>query len=258
MIKLSAVIITYNEEKNIARCIKAVKSIADEIVVVDSMSTDNTASIARQLGATIVDQPFLGYLGQRNFADNIVSNDWVLMLDADEEISPALASQIQQVKEKQAYNAYKFPRLNNYCGKWIRHGAWYPDKKTRLYNRTKGSWHGGMVHEYWQANESNETIGNLQGDMLHYSFSTVTQHLQKIEKYSELSAQTAILKNRSASLLKIWISPKWKFFSEYILQLGFLDGFEGYIIAKLSAYSTFIKYTKIRQYSRKKGMNGNG
>lgn len=259
MIKLSAVIITYNEERNITRCINAVKGIADEIIVVDSTSTDNTVSIAKQLGAKVVDQPFLGYLGQRNFGDNTASHNWILMLDADEEISASLAQQILRVKEKTEYNAYRFPRLNNYCGKWIRHGAWYPDKKTRLYDRTKGSWHGGMVHEYWKPNAPGDPIGNLEGDMLHYSFATMDDRLQKIEKYSELAALTAIKNGRTASLFKIWASPKWRFFSEYILQRGFMDGFEGYMIAKLSAYEAFIKYAKIRQYSRqKKAINGTG
>lgn len=252
MIKLSAVIITYNEERNIARCINSVKGFADEILVVDSNSTDNTVAIAESLNARVIRQAFLGYAGQRIFADNAAANDRVLMLDADEYVSEELAKGIIEVKSNPAAIAYKFSRLNNYNGKWIKHGTWYPDRKIRLYDRTKGTWHGGNVHEYWKPNDANAIVSTIKGDLYHDSFASLTDHLNKINKYTDLGAKDAVAKGKSASLFKIWISPKWTFITAYVIRLGFLDGYEGYLIAKISAYMTFIKYNKIRQYSRDK------
>lgn len=250
MIKLSAVIITYNEERNIARCINSVKAIAEEILVVDSDSTDATVAIAKELGATVINQPFLGYAGQRIFTDKAAANDWVLMLDADEWVSEGLAQSILEVKKRPQFNAYKFNRLNNYCGKWIKHGSLYPDRKLRLYDRNKGTWEGGNVHEYWEAYDSSEQTGLLKGDLLHDSFMSLSNHLKKINKYTDIAARDAVANGRTASLFKIWAAPKWNFFSGYILRLGFLDGLTGYTIAHMSAFMTFMKYSKIRQYSR--------
>lgn len=250
MIKLSAVIITYNEERNIARCIESVKRIADEILVVDSNSTDNTVAIAESLHARVVQQAFLGYAGQRIFTDNAAANDWVLMLDADEYVSETLADSILAVKVNPFAAAYKFARLNNYNGKWIKHGTWYPDRKTRLYDRTKGTWHGGNVHEYWLPNDPDAKVPVIKGDLYHDSFPSLTEHLNKINKYTDLAANDAIARGRAASLFKIWFAPKWTFITAYIIRLGMLDGYNGYLIAKLSAHMTFVKYNKIRQYSR--------
>ncbi len=250
MIKLSAVIITYNEERNIARCIESVKSFADEILVVDSNSTDNTVPIAESYNARIVKHAFLGYAGQRILTDNAAANDWVLMLDADEAVSEQLAESIIKIKNGPDAIAYKFARLNNYNGKWIKHGTWYPDRKIRLYDRTKGTWKGGNVHEYWQAHDAGANIPIIKGDLLHNSFATIHDHVNKLNKYADIAAKDAVAKGRTASILNIWLSPKWSFITNYIIRLGFLDGYEGYVIAKLSAYSTFIKYSKIRQYSR--------
>ena len=250
MIKLSAVIITYNEERNIARCIESVKSFADEILVVDSNSTDNTVAIAKSYNARIVSHAFLGYAGQRILTDNSAKNDWVLMLDADEWVSGELAKSITAIKNGPYANAYKFSRLNNYNGKWIKHGTWYPDRKIRLYDRTKGTWKGGNVHEYWEAHQPGQKIPILKGDLLHDSFASITDHINKINKYSDIAAKDAIAKGKTSSLFRIWAAPKWTFITSYIIRMGFLDGYEGYLIAKLSAYGTFAKYSKIRQYSR--------
>ena len=140
MIALSIVIITFNEEKNLGRCLAAVQGIADEIVVADSSSTDNTVSIAHSFGARVIDQPFMGYGQQKNFATRQATNDWILSLDADEELTPELIESIRQFKQAPQYNVYEMPRVTNYCGQWIRHCGWYPDRQTRLYNRTTGRW----------------------------------------------------------------------------------------------------------------------
>jgi len=248
MVKLSAVIITLNEERNITRCLESVKDVADEIIVVDSLSTDKTAEIARSYGAKVIQQPFLGYVAQKNFADNCASNDWILSIDADEALTPELKDQINQVKLNPTFQAYKLRRLTNYCGKWIKHCGWYPDRKTRLYNRTAGSWQGEQIHEHWEAKDAHLHIEELKGDMLHYSYYTISDHLRQIERFTEISAKVAAGKGKDCSLFKIWLVPKWVFFSMYILRAGFLDGYYGYLVCKYSAYAALIKYTKIRQY----------
>lgn len=249
--QLSVVVITLNEEKNIERCLKAVQSIADEIILVDSLSTDKTQELAKPFVSRIINQEFLGYVGQRNFATEQAIHDWVLMLDADEVVDEELCQNILAVKNNPEYEVYQLKRLTNYCGKWIRHSGWYPDKKIRLYNRTKGKWVGELVHEHWEANTDNEKVGTLQGHLLHYTFNSIDEHIRQIHKFTELSAQSAAKAGKTCSLLKIWFGPKWYFFSRYFLKLGFLDGYYGYIVCRLSAYAQLIKYSKIRAYSKK-------
>ena len=246
---ISVVIITYNEERNLARCLESVKEVADEIIIADSNSTDRTLAIAKDYSAAVFQHPFEGYAQQKNWATEKAANDWILSLDADEALTPELIKSILDFKKAPAFSVYQMPRLTNYCGKWIRHCGWYPDRQTRLYDRTKGRWQEKKVHEYWALNDDNGQMGLLKGDLLHYSFTSISDHLKKIERYSELAATAAVDSGKSGSLLKIWLSPKWHFFSEYIVKLGFLDGFYGYTICKLSAYAAFVKYSKIRAYS---------
>lgn len=248
MVQISVVIITLNEERNISRCLESVQGIADEIIVIDSYSTDKTVEIANSLGARVIQQPFEGYGRQKNIAAAAAANNWILSLDADEALSPQLKESISKVKQQQDHTIYQMPRLTNYCGKWIKHCGWYPDRQVRLYDRTKSSWKEQRVHEYLQSNVSGEKTGMLKGDLLHYSFYTISEHLKKIEKYTELAAREAVANGKKTNLLKIWFSPKWHFFTEYIIKAGFLDGFYGYTICKLSAYAAFIKYSKIRLY----------
>lgn len=248
MIKLSVVIITLNEEKNLERCLLSIKKVADEIVVVDSLSTDNTVAIAQQHGARIISQKFLGHVEQKNFAASQAAYDWVLSLDADEALTPELEQSILNIKKSPAYNAYRFPRLNNFCGKWIRHSGLYPDAKIRLFNRTHGAWIGENPHDKWVL-ANNEKEGNLKGDLLHYSFYSISDYVKKIEKYTEIASRLRVEKGKSYSVLKIWLVPKWKFFADYIIRLGFLDGYEGLLVCRLNAMETMIKYAKTRQYA---------
>jgi glycosyltransferase involved in cell wall biosynthesis len=248
MLQISVIIITCNEERNIARCLESAKSIADEIIVVDSCSTDKTASIARDAGAQVIQRQFKCYGEQKNFATRQAANNWILSLDADEVLSRELQQSIRDLKDT-GYAAYEMPRMTNYCGKWIRHCGWYPDRQTRLYNRLKGKWEEKKVHEYWRPDDG-AAKGLLKGDILHYSFTSLDQHLEKIQRYSELAARAAAEEGKSASILKILVSPKWHFFSEYFIKLGFLDGFYGYIICRLSAHAAFLKYSKTRLYHK--------
>jgi glycosyltransferase involved in cell wall biosynthesis len=248
MIRISVVIITFNEERNLARCLDSVKDVADEIVVVDSNSTDNTVVIATGYNARIIQHPFLGYGEQKNFATQQAANDWILSLDADEALTPELRESILEIKNGPEFSVYQVSRLTNYCGKWIKHCGWYPDKQTRLYDRTKGKWEEKKVHEYWRLDSDKDPGGNLKGDLLHYSFRSINEHLTKIEKYSELAARESVENGKNATLFKIFFFPKWHFINEFIIQLGFLDGFYGYTICRLSVYATFLKYSKIRLY----------
>ncbi len=253
MIRISVIVITYNEEKNLARCLESVAGIADEVVIVDSSSTDSTVAVAKSFNARVVDHPFEGYARQKNFATAQASNDWILSLDADEELTSELKKSIEKVKNQPTHKVYKMPRLTNYCGKWIKHCGWYPDFQTRLYDRTKGAWEDRKVHEFWKPHNSGDLKGTLSGDLLHYSFDTISSHLKKIDRYTELAALAAVEKGRSASIAKIIFSPLWHFISEYFIKLGFLDGFYGFVICRLSAYSAFVKYSKIRMYSQRRG-----
>lgn len=242
---LSAVIITYNEESNIGRCLQSLVGIADEIIIVDSASTDNTCSIAEQYGATIIQHPFAGFAAQKNLAAQAATHNWVLSLDADEVLSEELKSAILQVKSNAAYDAYFLKRSTNFCGTYIRHGSWYPDKQCRLWDKTKGDWQG-TIHEKWRLFEPYKKYGTLNGDLLHYSFNSISDYLNMTERYTTLSAQEALQKGKNVSLLKLILGPKFKFIQDYIIRLGFLDGYAGYVAYRLAANMAFVKYSKIR------------
>ncbi len=250
MRKISAIVITFNEEKNLSRCLASIKDVVDEIIVVDSSSEDKTIKIAQSYGAKVIQNKFEGYAKQKIFATEKTTHNWVLSLDADEELSPELKESIIDLKNVVKHDVYKMPRLTNYCGKWIKHCGWYPDYQTRLYDRTKGTWEDIKVHEYWRTDDKKATIGILQGDLLHYSFDSIESHKKKIEKYTELAAQAAVDAGKKAGILKVIFSPIWHFISEYFFKRGFLDGHYGYVICKLSAYSAYLKYSKIRRYSK--------
>ncbi len=242
---LSAVIITYNEESNIGRCLQSLVGIADEIIIVDSASTDNTCSIAEQYGARIIQHPFAGFAAQKNLAAQAATNNWVLSLDADEVLSEELKSAILQVKSNAACDAYFLKRSTNFCGTFIRHGSWYPDKQCRLWDKTKGDWQG-TIHEKWRLFEPYKKYGTLNGDLLHYSFNSISDYLNMTERYTTLSAQEALQKGKNVSLLKLILGPKFKFIQDYIIRLGFLDGYAGYVAYRLAANMAFVKYSKIR------------
>jgi glycosyltransferase involved in cell wall biosynthesis len=242
---LSAVIITYNEEQNIGRCLQSLVGIADEIIVVDSASTDKTCAIAAQHGATIIQHPFEGFAAQKNFAAQAASHNWIMSLDADEVLSEELKSAILQVKNKAEYEAYFLKRSTNFCGTFIRHGSWYPDKQCRLWDKTKGNWQG-TIHEKWRLFDASKKYGTLSGDLLHYSFNSISDYLKMTDRYTTLSAEEALQKGKNVSLLKLVLGPKIKFFQDYILRLGFLDGYAGFVAYRLAANMAFVKYSKIR------------
>lgn len=245
-IPISAVIITFNEERNIAKCLSSLQGIADEIVVVDSYSTDNTAELATKMGATVYRQAFLGHVEQKNFALSKSTYPYVLSLDADEVLSDKLKESILEVKANWTHDSYYFNRLTSYCGHWIKHSSWYPCKKLRLWDKRKGKWGGINPHDKF-ITKNGATKKFLKGDLLHYSFKTLKQHFRKIHLYSQISAESLFLKGRRAYLWNIYLNPSWRFIRDYIIKLGFIDGSVGFAICRISAYETYLKYKKLYQ-----------
>lgn len=241
MRKLSAVIITYNEARNIKRCIASLQDVADEIVVVDSFSTDATPSFCKGLNVQFHQREWKGYSKQKNYGNGLASNDWILSIDADEALSDELKGAILFEKQNgKGYN-YSFNRLTNYCGKWIKHSGWYPDTKIRMFNRTMADWQG-EVHEILTVEGA--SVKKLKGDLLHYSYHSVSDHVIRTNTYSTLGANELFDKGKKASMIKLLFNPWLKFNKMYFIKLGFLDGVAGFTIALVTAYGTFLKYIK--------------
>jgi glycosyltransferase involved in cell wall biosynthesis len=194
-VMISAVIITLNEEKNIMRCIESLQGVADEIVVVDSCSTDHTKEICLEMGVTFIEHAFEGYVEQKNYAVRQARYEYVLSLDADEVLSPQLKQSILSAKEDWSYDGYKFNRLTNYCGRWIRHCGWYPDTKLRLWDRRKGEWKGDKVYETLKMLPE-AGIQHLKGDLLHYSYHNITHHIVQTNQYATFMAEEKFKKNK--------------------------------------------------------------
>ena len=249
MNKISVVIITFNEEKNIARCIHSAEGLADEILVVDSFSKDNTIAICEELGAKVIQHAFDGYIEQKNYAVSKCEFDYVLSLDADEALSDQLYDSIKKVKEDLSHDCYSFNRLTYYGGRFIKHCGWYPDVKIRLWDRRKGSWGGDNPHDKVVMNPSFK-LKHLKGDLLHYTYDSIEDHLNQANKFTTISALSKFNKGIRTNIIKIYFYSKFRFFRDYILYLGFLDGFYGYMISKINAYSVFLKYSKLLDMQR--------
>ena len=244
MEKLSAVIISFNEEKNIERCIRSLDGVADEIVVFDSGSTDRTREICEKYGVTFFIHPFDGYIEQKNRALSHARFPLVLSLDADEALSDTLKASILSVKKQRHADGYTMNRLTNYCGRWIRHCGWYPDKKLRLFDKRKGRWGGVNPHDRFEM-EKGAVIHHLQGDILHYSYYSVRQHVLQMENFSTIAAQAKFKQGERACFFKTWLSPVFKFIKCYVLRRGFMEGPEGWKICTLSAGESYKKYRKL-------------
>lgn len=249
MPQLSVVIITFNEERNIGRCLESIQEIADDVVIVDSYSTDSTESISKKYNVNFISRKWEGYSATKNFANSQAKYDWVLSLDADEALSEELKKSILKAKEGKELKTYKFHRLTNYCGSWIKHCGWYPDTKIRIFDRRITKWEG-IIHEKLIIDSKQEAV-LLNGDCLHYSYYTLEQHLEQIEKFSTLAAQNLFEKGKKTSLLQMWLSPVVKFISDYFLKLGILDGAAGFTICKISAKHTYLKYSKLAKLYKK-------
>ncbi len=249
MQKLTVTVITKNEERNIARCLQSIKEIADEIVVVDSGSTDKTENICKEHNAKFFFKLWEGYSVARNHAASLATNNWILSLDADEAISDKLKESIIQLKKTDKMETGSLKRLTNYCGHWIRHCGWYPDLKIRLYDKSIFKWEG-IIHEEIIPKPKKSIL--LKGDLLHYSYYTISEHIQQADRFTTITAQVAFEKGKSSNIFKILFSPILKFIKSYLLQLGFLDGIHGFIVCRISANATFYKYLKLWKLQRKK------
>ncbi len=248
---LSVAILTYNSEGKIEEVIRSVEGIADEVVALDSGSRDRTLDILKSYGVKVYYREFDNFVNQKNYLLSLATKDWVLFLDDDEVLTPELASSIAEELKSPSYDGYYLNRLTNYLGRWIRH-AWYPDWQLRLAKREKCSWVGSEVHESLKVKGR---IGYLKGELLHYSYSSVSDHLQKIDRYSTLFAQGALKRGKRFSLLKLLTSPAGAFLRRYILKRGFLDGFEGFVISVMASYYTFLKYLKLWELERSESSN---
>jgi ADP-heptose:LPS heptosyltransferase len=252
MIKISAVVITQNEERNIGRCIDSIIPVADEIVVIDSYSIDRTKEICLQKGVRFIERQFVGFIEQKNFGITQASNDIILSLDADEYLSDELIKSIHEVKENWQFDAYRMNRLSNYGGKWIRHGTWYPDKKVRLWNKRIGLWGGETPHERLVLKKGTKVM-HLRGDLMHRAYVDSTETLSKVQKYSGIYANENVGR-KSSSPLHIIVHSFFAFFKSYFLKRGFLDGFEGLMVAMAVCNHVFYKYAKLYEANHRKAL----
>jgi glycosyltransferase involved in cell wall biosynthesis len=244
---LSVTIITLNEAEHIAAAIESAQW-ADEILVVDSGSTDGTIDIARAKGATVLCRDWGGYVDQKNFAAGRASHDWIFSLDADERIPPALAAEIRQLLSSDPpLRAYRGPRVTFHLGRWIRTTDFYPDYQTRLYDRRAARWRGRYVHESVAADGP---VGRLQHDLEHYSFKNLRDQLDRVNLYTTLAAHQMFEAGRRTGPLDLTVHPPAAFLRNYVLRRGFLDGTAGLTISLVSAYSVFLKFAKLWELQR--------
>lgn len=252
MSRLSAVVIAFNEEKRIADCLRSLQPLADEILLVDSGSTDRTVEIAKSLNARVLYHPFEGHVQQKNFAMQQASFDWVLSLDADEVLSKELQASILNIKEKGFNNmAYSFNRLNNYCGTWLKHGGWYPDRKIRLWHRSVGHWGGLNPHDQVILQKGVEAE-RLAGDLLHYTYDSVEAHLQQMDRFARISAQAYFERGKRTHTLEVWLNPVFSFVRDYVLRAGFLDGRAGWTANRIAMRYQYWKYKHLLHLQKAK------
>jgi glycosyltransferase involved in cell wall biosynthesis len=242
-VSLSATIITFNERDRIGDCIRSL-SFCDEVLVVDSHSTDDTREIAAALGARVIERDWPGYRTQKEFALQAAAHDWVLCLDADEVVTADLRASIEQVRAAgfQKHAGFSMPRALNYFGKFLRHGTAYPDRHVRLLNRTLGGWRGNEIHEYLDVKGS---VGRLTGDLEHFAYRSLRHQVGKLEHYSELMARTQHSQGKRTGIFKILFRPFWRFFSGFVLRAGFLDGWRGLVFSLVEANYVRQKYLKL-------------
>ena len=248
MISLSVVIIAKDEERNIGRALESVRSVADEIVVVDSGSTDRTEEICRAHGARFLTHPFEGHIEQKNWAKAQAASPHVLSLDADEALSDELAASIRAAKADWRFDGYWMNRLTNYCGVWVRHCGWYPDPKLRLFDAPKGEWRGTNPHDHFELFDGSAPTRRLKGDLLHYSYYTVDDHYRQMAYFAEIGARALHRKGERVSPLRPPAAAVARFVRNYVLKRGFLDGATGLRLCSIDAWGAYLKYARLRQF----------
>ena len=242
MNRISACLITFNEEHNLPRALNSLAGIADEIVVVDSGSKDRTAEIARAGGVSFFERPFTDHADQKNYSASCARNDWIFLLDADEELSSELRGALVEWKQHTPeFAVYEMPRLTWYLGAWIHHSRWYPDFQRRLYRRNKASF-SGMIHS---ALRFEGKVGRLKGNLLHYTARTLADHEDKIEGYTTVIAGEMFSQGKRNWRAAMWLAAPWSWFQNYVMHRGFLDGYRGWLISRMAARGTWLKYKKL-------------
>jgi glycosyltransferase involved in cell wall biosynthesis len=242
MNRLSACIITLNEEQNLPRLLASLRGIADEVIVVDSGSTDRTEAVAREHGVTFHFRPWTDYGDQKNHAASLAEADWILSLDADEELSSALQTAVLDWKKRvPRFGVYEVARRTWYLGAWVKHSGWYPDFKKRLYRKDVARF-DGTLHETLQFKGE---CGRLAGDLLHYTIRDFSEHKANVERYSTLAARQMYVQGKRHWRGAVWLATPWSFFQNFVLRGGFLDGYRGALIARMAARTVRMKYSKL-------------
>ncbi len=245
---LSVTIITLNEEKNLRACLESV-AFADEIIVVDSGSEDQTLSIAREFTDQVFQEPWQGFARQKNLAQDKALGPWILNVDADERVTPGLKEEILWLlRNGSPYTGFRIPRKNFFCGQWIRHGGWYPNYQLRLYQKEAGSFTQREVHEQVVIKGR---VGILKTPLEHFTHDSLSDYLNRMDRYSDLSAEQYLLEGKKVSWLEILFRTKYTFLKMWLLQGGILDGANGFVLAVLYSYYTFIKYAKLKEMVKK-------
>ena len=250
---IAAVVITFNEERNIARCIDSLQKVTDEIIVLDSNSTDNTEKICLAKGVKFVRKPWQGYSASKNYANSLAACDYILSIDADEALDENLQKSIVKIKPVLAnYDAYEINRLTCYCGRWIKHSGWYPEWKLRLFRKESAYW-DGSIHENLVFHKKH-SAKKLRGNLLHYSFPSLYVHIKKIVTYTELIAARDVARGKKYYFISHGlIKPALIFLRKYFLQMGFLDGYQGFLLARMSAFERYFRYYKYTQLIKQRG-----
>lgn len=249
MTKISAVVITFNEERNIARCIESIIHVCDEIIVIDSFSKDKTKQICSDYPVKFIEQEWNGYSKTKNYGNSLAKYEYILSIDADEALSKNLQEEILLLKKKSLNGAYAINRITNYCGQWIRHSGWFPDWKIRLFPKEFSKWNDAIVHEELLYN-MNLTEIKCSGLLEHYSYYSYQQHQEKADKYSILTAKKYFERKKRSLTISPILSAFSRFISMFIFKLGFLDGYNGFMIAKISAKSNHLKYKELNRLYR--------
>jgi glycosyltransferase involved in cell wall biosynthesis len=241
-VPVTALVITLNEAAHIEACLNSV-AWADERIVVDSGSTDDTAAIAARLGATVITRPFDGYSAQKNFGASRASNDWIVSVDADERVTPELAAEMQAALASPGDHAgFRVPRVTWHLGQWMRCTDWYPDNQLRLYDRRRARWNGRTVHESVTADGP---VGRLNHELQHYAYRDIAHHLDTINKYTTLAAEEMYARGRRTGTVELLLHPPAAFFRNYFLRRGVLGGTPGLIVSVMNSYYVFLKFAKL-------------
>jgi len=246
--QISACIITYNEADRIAACLRSV-SFCDEILLVDSQSTDGTQRIAASMGARVLERAFSGYRTQKQFAVDSAAHDWVLCLDADERVTDELRREIEAVRARGfgAFAGWSMPRITDYFGRFLRHGNAYPDRLVRLFDRRRGGFCGEEIHENTRVEGR---VGRLSGHLEHYSYRSLTDHQDRMRRYAQMMAHSLHARGKRCGLIKVLVNPQWRFLRGYVLRLGFLDGWRGLVFALVEANYVRRKYLQLYMLTR--------